>query len=220
MSSASAPRTSPTMIRSGRIRNAFFTRSRATTSPRPSEFGGRVSSRTTCSCCSRSSAASSIVTTRSSAGMNELSALSSVVLPGAGTAGDQHIQPRLHAAGEQLQHLHRQCAVRDQLLDREVGAESTDRQHRSVERQRRNDRVDARAVGETGVDHRRRLVDATADAAHDAVDDRQQVRVVPELRADARELTLSLDEDVLRAVDEDVRDRRVAEQRLDRARGR
>jgi hypothetical protein len=41
------------------------------------------------------------------------------------------------------------------------------------------------------------------------------VRVVPELRADARQLSASLDEDVLRAVDEDVRDGRVAEQRLD-----
>ena len=45
-----AERTSPTMIRSGRIRSAFFTRSRAFTSPSPSAFGGRVSSRTTCSC--------------------------------------------------------------------------------------------------------------------------------------------------------------------------
>ena len=64
MSSVSAPRHSPMMIRSGRIRSAFFTRSVAVTAPRPSMFGGRVSSRTTWSCWSWSSAASSIVITR------------------------------------------------------------------------------------------------------------------------------------------------------------
>ena len=40
MSSTSPPRHSPMMMRSGRIRRAFFTRSRATTSPLPSMFGG------------------------------------------------------------------------------------------------------------------------------------------------------------------------------------
>ncbi len=81
MSSVSAPRTSPTMIRSGRMRRALRTRSRIVISPLPSMFGGRVSSRTTCSCWSWSSAASSIVTIRSSPGMKADSAFSSVVLP-------------------------------------------------------------------------------------------------------------------------------------------
>ena len=44
-------------------------------------LGGRVSIRTTCGCWSRSSAASSIVATRSSSGMNDDRAFSSVVLP-------------------------------------------------------------------------------------------------------------------------------------------
>ena len=81
MSSASGPRHSPMMIRSGRIRSALRTRSRVVTSPSPSMLAGRVSIRTTCGCCSRSSAASSIVATRSSSGMNAESALSRVVLP-------------------------------------------------------------------------------------------------------------------------------------------
>jgi hypothetical protein len=42
-------------------------------------LAGLLSSRTTCGCCSRSSAASSIVTTRSSAETKLDSALSSVV---------------------------------------------------------------------------------------------------------------------------------------------
>ena len=78
---ASGPRTSPRMMRSGRMRSAFFTRSRMLTSPLPSRLGGRVSSRTTCGCCMRSSAASSMVTTRSPLSIMPESALSSVVLP-------------------------------------------------------------------------------------------------------------------------------------------
>ena len=48
MSSASALRHSPTMMRSGRMRSEFLTRSRMPISPRPSIFAGRDSRRTTC----------------------------------------------------------------------------------------------------------------------------------------------------------------------------
>ncbi len=50
-------------------------------SPMPSRFGGRASSLTTCVWLSCSSAASSIVTIRSSSGMNDDSTLRVVVLP-------------------------------------------------------------------------------------------------------------------------------------------
>ena len=49
MSSASSPRTSPTTMRSGRIRRALIMSCRCRTAPLPSTFGGRVSSRATCS---------------------------------------------------------------------------------------------------------------------------------------------------------------------------
>ena len=81
MSRASPPRTSPTTMRSGRIRKALRTRSRIVTSPRPSMLGGRDSMRTTWGCCSRSSAASSMVMMRSSSGMKLDSTFSVVVLP-------------------------------------------------------------------------------------------------------------------------------------------
>ena len=45
MSSASSPRTSPTTMRSGRIRRALITSWRWRIAPLPSTFGGRVSSR-------------------------------------------------------------------------------------------------------------------------------------------------------------------------------
>ena len=81
MSMVSPPRTSPTMMRSGRMRSALRTRSRIVTDPLPSTLGGRDSRRMTCDCWSESSAASSMVTMRSRSGMNDDSELSSVVLP-------------------------------------------------------------------------------------------------------------------------------------------
>ncbi len=81
MSSASAPRASPTTIRSGRIRNELRTRSRIRISPFPSMLGGRASRQSTCGCWSWSSFASSIVTIRSSPGMNDDKTFSKVVLP-------------------------------------------------------------------------------------------------------------------------------------------
>ena len=81
MSRASSPRTSPTMMRSGRMRRALMTNCRCLTAPLPSMLGGRVSRRTTWRWRSVSSAASSIVTMRSLSEMNPDSTLSSVVFP-------------------------------------------------------------------------------------------------------------------------------------------
>jgi hypothetical protein len=81
MSSASADRTSPTMMRSGRMRRAFLTRSRIATLPVPSADGGRVSRVTTWGCWSWSSAESSIVMMRSFSGMKADRTLRFVVLP-------------------------------------------------------------------------------------------------------------------------------------------
>ncbi len=81
MSRASPARTSPTMMRSGRMRSELRTSSRMGMAPLPSMLGGRDSSVTTCSWRSCSSAASSMVTMRSSLGMKEERTLSVVVLP-------------------------------------------------------------------------------------------------------------------------------------------
>lgn len=81
MSKASAPRHSPTTMRSGRMRKALRTRSRMSTRPRPSALAGRASSATRCAWSSRSSAASSIVTMRSPSGIALDRMFSKVVLP-------------------------------------------------------------------------------------------------------------------------------------------
>ena len=81
MSSASPERHSPTMIRSGRMCIALRSRSRMEISPWPSMFAGRASRVITCSWRSCSSAASSMVTIRSSLGMNDDRTFRKVVLP-------------------------------------------------------------------------------------------------------------------------------------------
>ncbi len=97
-SRASPPRTSPTISRSGRRRRALRTRSRRATSPMPSALGGRASRRTTWGWGSRSSAASSTVTTRSPAGAHPASALSSVVLPAPVPPATTRFQPAVTAS--------------------------------------------------------------------------------------------------------------------------
>ena len=164
MSSASAPRTSPTTIRSGRIRSEFRTRSRIETWPLPSMFGGRDSRRTTCGCWSLSSAASSIVTMRSSSGMNDESTFSVVVFPApVPPATMMLIRPRTQAS-RNFDDRRGHRAELDQVVRLvRVGGELPDRERGTVDRERRDDRVHTRTVGQARVHVRARLVDAAAD---------------------------------------------------------
>ena len=75
---------------------------------------------------------------------------------GAGTSGDQDVQLLVHAGLEELYHLRRYRLRRDQVVHHQlVGAEFPDRDGRALGRHRRNDHVYTRAVGQTGVHHRR-----------------------------------------------------------------
>ncbi len=138
--------------------------------------------------------------------------------PGAGAAGDEQIETALDHGGEQFEHLLGQGLILDHVArGNGIAAEAADGEACAVEGERRNDGVDAGAVLEAGIDHGRRLVDAAADARDDAVDDLHQVLVVFERRAGDFELAGALDVDAVKAVDEDVGDGGVLEQRLERA---
>ena len=81
-SRTSAPRTSPTTSRSGRIRSDWRTRAVRLTSPLPSTLAGRACSRTTCGWSTASSRTSSTTTSRSSgSALARAGRPSSVVLP-------------------------------------------------------------------------------------------------------------------------------------------
>ena len=189
MSSASPPRHSPTMIRSGRMWSELRSRSRVVISPWPSRLAGRASSVITCSWRSWSSAASSIVMIRSSSGTNAEITLRVVVLPEPGAARDEDVEPGLHARAQEVEHLRGRRPEPDQVVDGvRPGRELPDRDHRPDQRQRLDDAVDARAVGEAGVHPRADLVDAAAERGDDPVDDPQDVVVVEERRRDPRDL--------------------------------
>jgi hypothetical protein len=104
----------------------------------------------------------------------------------------------------------------EHLLRRDdVPPESSDRKRRTVERQRRNDGIHARAIEQTRVDNRLRFVDAAADLGDDFFDNVQQVRVVLESHGGQRKLAGAFDVDLIEAVHENVGDGRFLEQRLE-----
>ena len=96
-----------------------------------------------------------------------------------------------------------------------LGREPPNRQRRPLNRQRWNDGVHARAVGQARVDHRTRFVDAAPNQADDALDDPQQVRIVLEDDVAGGELTLALDVHLIETVHENVGDAGIFQQRFE-----
>ena len=88
----------------------------------------------------------------------------------------------------------------DQLAAaRALGAEAADRDHRAVDRERRDDDVDPRAVGEPRVDHRAELVDAAAERRQDALDRVAQLLLAGEGDPGRLDPPAALDVDAARA---------------------
>ncbi len=221
MSSASPPRHSPTMIRSGRMWSALRSRSRIVISPVLSRFGGRDSSVTTCTWRSCSSAASSIVMIRSSSGMNDDMTLRVVVLPDPVPPETKMFRRASTQALQEVEHLGGRGAEADQVVDRErPGGELADRDHRPNQRERLDDRVDPRPVGEPGIHPRAHRVDPPSHRGDDPVDDPEHVLVAQEGALDTLDLPVPLDVDVVGAVDHDLGDGLVAEERLKRPEAR
>jgi len=81
-----------------------------------------------------------------------------------------------------------------------IATEAADGEASPVECERRNDGIDAGAIGEAGVHHGRRLVDAAADAGDDALDDLHEVLVVFEGQAGEFEFAGALDVDAVEAI--------------------
>ena len=137
-------------------------------------------------------------------------------LAGAGAPRDQHVQARAHAGPHELRHRVGQAAELDQVGDL-VGVlgELSDGQDGPVERQRRDDDVHAGAILQPGVDHRGTLIDAPPDGGDDPVDHPAKLFFALELGGGQGQLALVLDEDLVRPVDHDLGDGRVADQLLD-----
>ena len=134
-------------------------------------------------------------------------------LAGAGSAGDQHRDLALHARRKEAQNARREGLVLQHFVLRDdVAAEAAYAEAGTVERQRRNDGVDARAVLQARVHNRLGFIDAPAHLRDDLFDDVQQVRIVLEADGGFGELAVALDEYLVIAVDQDVADAGLFEQ--------
>ena len=87
----------------------------------------------------------------------------------------------------------------------------------TVQRQRRNDRIETRAVAHTCVDHRAGLIHTASYPRDDPIDDLHQVIVVAEHNGRFLHAAATFDIDILGAVDEDIADRRVVQQQFERS---
>ena len=138
-------------------------------------------------------------------------------LAGAGAAGDDRGDARLHRGRQHLGHLRPDRVVFDQLVQVErLLGELADRDQRPVDADRPHRDVDARAVEQARVAQRMRFIDAAADRGDDLVDDAQQMLLVLEAHAAGLEQAAALHIDAFVAVDQDIGDGRVLEQRLER----
>ena len=142
-------------------------------------------------------------------------------LAGARPARHEDVQARFDACPEEVEHLGRRRLEPDHVVDGDrPGRELPDGDDRTDQRQRLDDRVDARAVGQAGVDARAGLVDAPAERGDDPVDDPEDVLVGQEDAVDALDLAGALDVDVARAVDHDLGDGLVGQERFERSEAR
>ena len=136
---------------------------------------------------------------------------------GAGSAGDENVEPALDHGRKQFQHRLGQGLVLDHLARSDgLASETANGETGTIERERRNDGVDTRSVSEAGIHHRRRFVHATAHPRDDALDDLHQVDVVFEGQCRQFELAGFFDVDPVVAVDQDVGDVGILEQLLER----
>src|SRR4029078_4053475 len=95
--------------------------------------------------------------------------------------------------------------------------EFADRECRSVDRKRGNNRVDARTVRQAGVADRRGFIDAPADLGDDSPADVQQLLIVTKTNSGLLYLSLDLDVDRTGSIDHDVGDVVARKQRLESA---
>ena len=198
MSSASGPRHSPTTIRSGRMRRAFFTRSRIVYSPAPSMLAalgfqphdvllgelqlGRVLDRDD----------------PLLVGNEIAEAVEQRGFAGAGTAGNEDVAcGRARSARRNSAHGARHRALGDEVVDDHFPlGELADRERRPAHGERRDDRVHAAAVGEAGIHERLRAIDAAADVGDDPLDDRLDHGVGDEAAAGVLQVAVALDVNV------------------------
>src|ERR1700733_1316913 len=136
----------------------------------------------------------------------------------AGAARDHHVLAVLDGDLHELDHLGAGRSKSHEILGPELAlGELADGDARSLQSERRDHGIHARAVLQARIHHRGTLVDAPADRGDDALNDAGHRAVAGEGHREALEHPGALDEDLIGAVDHDLGHRVVREQRLEQA---
>ena len=139
-------------------------------------------------------------------------------LTGPGATRDQDAAPAANRLRQEVAKLGGERPGGDQLIWAGAsGGEAADRERRAVDRQRRDDDVDARAVGEPRVDHRAELVDPTAERREDPLDGVAKGTVGLEPDLGRLDPPTPLDVDLVGPVHHHLSDGGVGEHLLERA---
>ena len=176
-------------------------------SPDPSTFGGRDSRRTMCDLVQQELGRIFDRDDPLAIRQKRREHVEEGRFTGARSAADDAVEPRLHCRLEELHHRRRHGADLNQVFGRQTSfTEAPNRHRRAVDRDRLDDRIDARAVRESRVDHGRRFVDATPERRDDALDDEPQLVCVGKVLCGGLDDAASLDVNRLGPVDHDLGD--------------
>ena len=134
-----------------------------------------------------------------------------------GPARDKDISSRHDDGAENFSNRFRDAAIFNQCchVDRNLG-ELADGERRPVNGQWGHYSVDARSVSEPRIDKGRGFIDPAPDCSNDLLDDAQKMFFI--LEADGRflELALAFDKNLIMAVDQNIGDGLILEERLKR----
>src|SRR5256884_3220360 len=135
-------------------------------------------------------------------------------LAGAGAAGDEDVEVRLDTRFEEAGRLGGQRPEADQILDREgFAGKLPDRERCPIDRERRNNGIDAGAVGKPAVNHRRVVIDTASHECGDLANDADQIRLARKGHVREGELSFAFDVDLAGTVDHHFADAVFVEQR-------
>ncbi len=136
----------------------------------------------------------------------------------AGPAGHDHVQACGHCCLQISGHLFGKRPKIDEVVDAElIFFELTNGNQRPVDGNRRHHSIEARSILKARIDIRVGFIHATPNGGNNLVNDPQKVLFVFECRVRQLKLTIALDENLLRAVDQDIADRIILKERLQRA---
>ena len=123
---------------------------------------------------------------------------------GSRTAGDQHVLRSPHGFFQKQSDILGHTAETDQVVDRQFFlGKFTNGQGWTVQRQRRNHRIDAGTVGQTRIHHRTGIVNMTAQRFHDPLNDGHQMAIIEKTGAGFINFTLAFHKNQIRTVDHD-----------------